>query len=71
MPDIRKAVLAEMKRQKMSRYALIQLLKGKGDNGGNVPDATVYEFLRGASAINSNYLGLIFDALGLEMKRKK
>ena len=39
---------------------------GKRPDGSDVPAVTIYEFLRGQTAINSNYLGLICDALKLE-----
>lgn len=71
MPDLRQAVLDELERRGWSHYQLVQSLKGKRAGGKDVPAATVYEFLRGESSINSNDLGLIFDALGLEPKRKR
>jgi hypothetical protein len=70
MPDLRKAVLAEMNRRGWSTYRLIQELKGKRHGRKDVPAATVYEFLRGETTINSDDLGLIFDALGLEAKKR-
>lgn len=66
MPDLRAAVLAELERRGWSSYKLVQTLKGKRKGGKNVPDATVYEFLRGKTPINSTDLGLIFDALEME-----
>jgi len=71
MPDLHKAVLKELERRKWSHYQLVQALKGKRADGKDVPAATVYEFLRGETTINSEYLGLIFDALGLEARRKR
>lgn len=71
MPDLREAVLAEMKRRDWTAYRLVQELKGKRANRKDVPPATVYEFVRGETTINSADLGLIFDALGLEPKRKR
>lgn len=68
MPDFRKAILAELKRREWSHYRLIQKLKGKRPNGKDVPPVTVYEFLRGETAINSDDLGLIADALGMKLK---
>lgn len=71
MPDLREAIVAEMERRGWSTYRLVQALKGKRPKGKDVPAATVYEFLRGETTINSADLGLIFDALGLEPKRKR
>lgn len=71
MPNLRDAVLAELERRGWSYYQLVQALRGKRSGGKDVPPATVYEFLRGESAINSTDLGLIFDAIGLEPKRKR
>jgi hypothetical protein len=71
MPDLREAVQKEMERREWSTYQLVQALKGKREGGKDVPSATVYEFLRGETTINSEYLGLILDVLGLEIKRKK
>jgi len=71
MPNLREAVLDELSRRGWSNYRLVQALKGKRPGGKDVPAATVYEFLRGESAINSADLGLIFDVLGLEPKRKR
>jgi hypothetical protein len=65
MPDLRKAVLDELKRREWSHYDLVQALKGKGKKGKDVPPATVYEFLRGKTTLNSFYLGAMFDALNL------
>lgn len=69
MPDLRAAVLAELKRTKWTPYRLIKELKGKRPDGSNVPDMTVRQFLRGETALNSDDLGLIFDVLGLKVKR--
>jgi len=71
MPNLLEAVQKELKRREWSTYQLIQSLKGKRAKGKDVPAATVYEFLRGETTINSTDLGLIFDALGLEARRKK
>ena len=60
-----------MKRQKMSTYALVQALKGHRAGGTDVPQATVYDFIRGTSAINSDDLGLICDVLGLDLAGRK
>jgi hypothetical protein len=65
MPDLRKAVIAELTRREWSHYDLVQALKGKGKQGKDVPPATVYEFLRSETEINSLYLGAMFDVLGL------
>lgn len=67
MPDLRKTVQRELKRQKWSAYKLVQELKGKRANGKNVPPAIIYAFLRGETTLNSDDLGLIFDALGLKV----
>jgi hypothetical protein len=71
MPDLRQAVLTELSRRGWSHYRLVQALKGKRPKGRDVPAATVYEFLRGETTINSADLGLIFDALGLVPKRHR
>jgi len=71
MPDLRQAVLAELERREWSAYRLVQALKGKRPKGKDVPPVTIYEFLRGETDINSADLGLIFDALGLEPRRKQ
>lgn len=71
MPDLRKAILAELERRGWSKYQLVQALKGKREDGKDVTEMTVYNFLNGRSSINSNDLGLIFDALDLEPKRKR
>jgi hypothetical protein len=71
MPNLRQAVVAELERRGWSHYRLVQELKGKRPGGKDVPAATVYEFLRGETTINSADLGLIFDALDLEPKRRR
>jgi hypothetical protein len=71
MPNLRDAVLAELDRRGWSHYQLVQSLKGKRPGGKDVPPATLYEFLRGETTINSADLGLIFDALNLEPRRRK
>lgn len=71
MPDLRKAVLAELTRREWSKYRLVKELEGKRKDGTNVPAVTVYEFLRGETDINSRDLGLICDVLGLELKRRR
>lgn len=71
MPNLRKAVLAELKRRDWSNYQLVQALKGKRDGGKDVPPATVYQFLAGDTDIRTADLGLICDALDLELKRKR
>lgn len=69
MPNLRDAVLDELDRRGWSHYRLVQELKGKRHKGKDVPAVTVYEFLRGETAINSTDLGLIFDVLGLSVGR--
>jgi hypothetical protein len=71
MPDLREVVIKELHERGWSAYQLVQSLKGKRSNGKDVPAATVYEFVRGKTTINSEYLGLIFDVLRLDIKRKK
>lgn len=71
MPNLRQSVLDELQRREWSHYQLVQALKGKRPGGKDVPPVTVYEFLRGETAINSTDLGLICDALGLVLKRKR
>lgn len=71
MPNLRQSILDELKRREWSAYRLIQELKGKRPKGRDVPPATVYEFVRGETTINSDDLGLIFDALDLVPKRKR
>jgi hypothetical protein len=67
MPNFREVVRRELKRQSMSKYDLVQALKGKRDNGKDVPPVTIYEFLRDEdpTAINSTDLGIIFEVLGI------
>jgi hypothetical protein len=67
MPDLLAAVNARMKELDWSSYRLVQELRGKRPGGKNVPPATVYEFLRGETPINSRDLGLILDAIGLDL----
>jgi hypothetical protein len=67
MPDLRAAVLREMKSRGMTTYALVKALKGKRPKGTDVPAPTVYEFVRGDTAINSDDLGLIMEVLGLDV----
>lgn len=71
MPDIRSIVLRELARRGWSHYQLVQSLKGRRPGGKDVPAATVYDFLRGDSTLNSEYLGYILDSLGLSLSRKK
>lgn len=71
MPNLRNAVLAELKRREWSNYQLVQALKGKRSGGKDVPAATIYQFLAGETDIRSADLGLICDALGLELKKKR
>jgi hypothetical protein len=68
MPDLRAAVQRELDRRGWTAYRLIQELKGKRPKGANVPPQTVYRFLRAEAAINSDDLGLIFDALDMRVK---
>ncbi len=70
MPDLRQAVLKELERRKWSRYKLVQLLKGKRADGTDVTQQSVYAFLRGQTSLNSDDLGLIADALEMQLKRK-
>lgn len=65
MPDLFGAVTKALKRKKWSAYRLVQELKGRRPDGNDVPAGTVYSFLRGETAINSDDLGLIFDVLGI------
>jgi hypothetical protein len=67
MPDLRAAVLRRMKDRKVTTYKLIQLLKGKRDDGRDVPASTVYGFVRDGSPINSADLGLIMDVLDMHI----
>lgn len=69
MKNPRQSILEEMKRCGWSAYRLVQSLKGKRPGGKDVPTSTVYQFLAGRSDIRSADLGLIFNALGLELKR--
>lgn len=70
MPNLRDAVLAELDRRGWSHYRLVQELRGKRPGKKDVPAVTVYEYLRGETQINAADLGLICDALGLELRRK-
>ncbi len=71
MPDLRRAIVDELGRRKWTTYRLVQELKGKRPDGRDVPSATIYEFIQGKSPINSSDLGLIFDVLGIELKRSR
>lgn len=71
MPDLRKAIQDELDRRKWSRYALVQALAGKRPDGSDVPEQTIYRFLRGESPINSDDLGLIFDVFSWKLPPKK
>jgi len=71
MPDMREAVLREMKRRKWSAYRLIQSLKGRRPDGADVPATVIYKFLRGETAINSDDLGLIFDVLEIDPRPRQ
>lgn len=63
MPDLREAVRAEMKRQDVNPYKLVQMLKGRRKGGKDVPAATIYQWLRDENDLNSGDLGLVFDVL--------
>jgi hypothetical protein len=63
--DIRRIIKAQMERRDMTAYKLTGLLSGQ------VPAATIYEFLRGDTAINSDHLGKILDACGLVIAAEK
>jgi hypothetical protein len=67
MPDLREAVTKELERRGWSVYRLVQSLKGKRPDGKDVPPATIYEFCRGETAINSDDLGIIFEVLELSV----
>lgn len=69
MKNPRQSILDEMKRCGWSRYRLVRALNGKRPGGKDVPASTVYQFLNGTSKIGYTDLGLIFNALGLELKR--
>jgi len=71
MPDIREAILVELKRRGWSNYKLVQMLKGKRPDGTDVTAGMLYQFLAGKTTINSADLGLIFDALELEPRRRR
>lgn len=68
LPNLRESVRNELERRGWTSYRLIQELKAKRSDGKDVPPATIYEFLRGETNINSADLSLIFDVLGLEPK---
>lgn len=65
MPNIRKAIEAEMKRREWTVYRLAQEVKGK------VSPDTVYKFLAGTRSITHTFLEPILEALGLEVRRKR
>ena len=71
MPDFHAVVIARMKELDWSTYRLVKELKGKRADGSEVPQQVVYEFVRGETAIGSKDLGLIFDALGLEVQKRR
>ena len=60
MGDVRKAVTGAMKRQGVSRYRLVQMVKG------NVARNTLYDWLAGTSdSLGSEALGHVLEALKL------
>lgn len=72
LPDIRAMIADALSRKGWSKYQLVQELRGKRADGSDVPQATVYQFLSGANqSIKVGDLGLILDALGIEMRPPK
>lgn len=67
MVDFRKSVRTALKRRGWSVYRLVYALKGKRRDGKDVPPAPIYSFVRGSSTLNSDDLGLIFDALQIKL----
>jgi hypothetical protein len=65
MANVRKIVEDRLKELKWSRYRLAKELAGK------VSRQTVYNFLAKRSAINSDNIGPLLDALGLEIRPKR
>ncbi len=61
--SIKKAIEAELKRRKWSRYRLVKELKGK------LPERTVYAYLSGERDLSSTGTSIILEALGLKIKR--
>jgi hypothetical protein len=65
MANVRRIVAARMKELNWSAYRLAKELRGK------VSKQTVYNFLAKRSAINSDNIGPLLDALGLEIRTKE
>ena len=65
--DLRQTILSAMEARGLSRYALIQKLKGKRPGGRDVPAETIYGWLRGDSQIAADDLGLVLGALGAKV----
>jgi hypothetical protein len=66
MPDVRARILARLNKLKWSHYRLAKAVKPHG-----IGAQTVYDFLAGRSTINSDYLGHLMDALGLDLREKR
>ena len=65
---IREAILAELDRREMSRYAL---WKEARELCETLPQSAVYEYLRGSREIGVNYAEALIGALGLGISRQQ
>jgi ribosome-binding protein aMBF1 (putative translation factor) len=66
VPDVRARILARLEKLKWSNYKLAKAVEPQG-----IRPQTVYDFLAGRSTINSDYLGHLLDALGLDLREKR
>ncbi len=62
---IREAIQAELARRKWTVYQLAKEVAGK------MPEAAVYQFLKGERDVQVKYADLLLDALKLTVKRKR
>lgn len=64
--DIQKLVAVELERRKWTTYQLWKAVEQRG-----VHKQTVYDFIAGKTAIRSDQLGHLLEALSLEVRRKR
>lgn len=63
--DIREVIQKRLKLWDWSVYKLVKACSGL------VPEATIYDFMRGENPINSDALGHIFDVLKIDLVGRK
>ena len=61
----RKIILAELKRQGLSRYAIAERVADR------VPRTCTYDFLAGRTDTKGDYIAVLCEELGLTLKRSK